>query len=183
VKRAEPTEAIIRTATPEEARAALDYTCRYYLQIGAEEFLRRHESGEYRDASECDSRIGKVLSMLEFERSIRPMTPKQALEQKRTELRTRLAEREPIEVARVADPMDDGLQYSARDVATAMLAKDREQLRQVEAALLRLDTPAWGICLECGEPIAPKRLAAVAWAECCLGCQEREEQQLVRLSA
>jgi DnaK suppressor protein len=101
--------------------------------------------------------------------------PRTALIAKRAELRTRLAEREPIEVAREADPMDDGLQYAARDVATAMLTRDRGMLKRVEAALLRLDTPAWGICAECREAIAPKRLAAVPWAECCLGCQEREE--------
>ena len=36
------------------------------------------------------------------------------------------------------------------------------QLRLVEAALDRLDLGEYGDCLDCGAPIAPKRLQAVA---------------------
>jgi DnaK suppressor protein len=96
---------------------------------------------------------------------------------KRDELRARLADREVIEVTREADAVDDGLQYSTRDVATILLNEDRRMLKRVEAAIRRLDTPAWGICAECGEAIAPKRLAAVPWAECCIDCQSAEEAE------
>ena len=34
-----------------------------------------------------------------------------------------------------------------------------------------------GICVECGDAISPKRLAAVPWAERRLGCQSRLEQR------
>ncbi|MBI4443576.1 MAG: TraR/DksA family transcriptional regulator [Acidobacteria bacterium] len=47
------------------------------------------------------------------------------------------------------------------------------QLRQVEAALDRLDRGEYGDCPACGAPIAPKRLQAVPWAKYCLVCQER----------
>jgi DnaK suppressor protein len=48
-----------------------------------------------------------------------------------------------------------------------------EQLDLVEAALARLDSGEYGICVECERPIAAKRLAAVPWASHCVACQER----------
>ena len=48
-----------------------------------------------------------------------------------------------------------------------------EQLGLVEAALARLDSGEYGICVECERPIAAKRLAAVPWASQCVPCQEQ----------
>ncbi|MBI3664642.1 MAG: TraR/DksA family transcriptional regulator [Acidobacteria bacterium] len=42
-------------------------------------------------------------------------------------------------------------------------------------ALARLEEGAYGRCEECGEPISPKRLAAVPWADLCVACQARHE--------
>lgn len=42
-------------------------------------------------------------------------------------------------------------------------------------ALERLDEGEYGVCEECGEPINPKRLAAVPWTDCCVGCQTERE--------
>jgi len=50
---------------------------------------------------------------------------------------------------------------------------DYHQLRLVNEALDRLESGDYGICLECEEPIAPKRLQAVSWARYCVKCQER----------
>ena len=49
---------------------------------------------------------------------------------------------------------------------------DYRQLRLVEEALDRLDTGDYGICVECDEPIAEKRLRALPWARYCVTCQE-----------
>jgi len=48
-----------------------------------------------------------------------------------------------------------------------------EQLRLVDAALERLECGDYGICIHCGAPISPKRLAAIPWASHCIRCQER----------
>jgi len=48
-----------------------------------------------------------------------------------------------------------------------------EQRDLVEAALARLDSGEYGICVECERPIAAKRLAAVPWASRCVACQEQ----------
>ena len=51
-------------------------------------------------------------------------------------------------------------------------------------ALARLNEGEYGVCSECGEPISPKRLAAVPWAECCVTCQtERENGYGLRKAA
>lgn len=49
----------------------------------------------------------------------------------------------------------------------------QEQLGLVETALARMDSGEYGICLECEQPIAARRLAAVPWASRCIACQER----------
>lgn len=45
-------------------------------------------------------------------------------------------------------------------------------LREVEEALGRVGTDEYGVCLECGEVISAKRLAAVPWAKYCVTCQD-----------
>lgn len=50
-------------------------------------------------------------------------------------------------------------------------------LTEVEEALRRVDEGSYGNCLECGDPIEEKRLDAVPWANFCMRCQERLEQQ------
>jgi DnaK suppressor protein len=46
-------------------------------------------------------------------------------------------------------------------------------LRELEAAVRRLDGGAFGLCEGCGEPILEKRLDAVPWATFCIPCYER----------
>jgi len=56
---------------------------------------------------------------------------------------------------------------------------DRTVLQQVDDALERLKGGNFGVCVECGEKMLPKRLDAVPWARHCLSCQEREEKGLL----
>jgi DnaK suppressor protein len=49
---------------------------------------------------------------------------------------------------------------------------DYLQLRMIEAALDRLKSGDYGICLACEEPIPAKRLKALPWARYCVDCQE-----------
>ncbi|MGQ9635541.1 MAG: TraR/DksA family transcriptional regulator [Bryobacteraceae bacterium] len=48
-----------------------------------------------------------------------------------------------------------------------------EQLKLIEAALARLDSGDYGVCIDCERAIQPRRLAAIPWANRCLECQER----------
>ena len=50
---------------------------------------------------------------------------------------------------------------------------DIKLLREVQDALRRIESGAYGVCSECEEPISVKRLEAVPWAKFCVACQER----------
>jgi RNA polymerase-binding protein DksA len=54
------------------------------------------------------------------------------------------------------------------------LARDAvERLASVDAALARLDDGTYGICTQCGRPIAAARLDARPTATTCVGCAAR----------
>ena len=50
-------------------------------------------------------------------------------------------------------------------------------LRDIEDALKKIEEGTYGICEECGEEIAEKRLKAVPWARLCIRCQEEQEER------
>ena len=51
------------------------------------------------------------------------------------------------------------------------------ELGEVDAALARIRDGAYGRCADCGEPIAPARLAAYPTATRCLECQASREKK------
>lgn len=57
-------------------------------------------------------------------------------------------------------------------ISVARNRLEHEKLQLLNAALRRCDDGDFGICLECGEEIAPKRLKAVPWAKYCIVCQD-----------
>jgi RNA polymerase-binding protein DksA len=65
------------------------------------------------------------------------------------------------------DPKDE-MAVRARDSALIALAA-------IDAALDRIDHGRYGICGECGGPIAIARLGALPTADLCIGCQPRRE--------
>ncbi|MEX2260358.1 MAG: TraR/DksA family transcriptional regulator [Bryobacteraceae bacterium] len=58
-------------------------------------------------------------------------------------------------------------------VALQINQLDFLQLKLVDAALARMDSEDYGICMDCGGPISGRRLEAIPWANRCIGCQER----------
>ena len=69
---------------------------------------------------------------------------------------------------------EDQAQMSHEEFVSLRLnGLDFETLRLVEEALNRLDSGEYGICMECEEQIARKRLRAVPWALYCVKCQEQ----------
>lgn len=55
----------------------------------------------------------------------------------------------------------------------ALVESHRSNLRDVEAALARMDAGAYGVCVRCGNPIAPERLEALPWAALCIDCKQK----------
>lgn len=67
----------------------------------------------------------------------------------------------------------DALQAQA--MAKASGERRAVQLREIEAALRRIDDGSYGECERCAEPINPRRLDADPTARLCIGCASRNE--------
>ncbi|MGA7671813.1 MAG: TraR/DksA C4-type zinc finger protein [Nitrolancea sp.] len=57
----------------------------------------------------------------------------------------------------------------------------REELsnrrHRIELALKKMDRGTWGICENCGEPIAQERLDALPFVSLCITCQEQQDKR------
>ena len=51
---------------------------------------------------------------------------------------------------------------------------DAKILQAIEEALWRIEKGTYGICRDCGEPIAPARLNAIPWTRVCITCKEKQ---------
>jgi DnaK suppressor protein len=54
----------------------------------------------------------------------------------------------------------------------------REQLASVEHALQKFEAGTYGLCDNCGKPIAPERLEALPQATLCLDCKARQAKDV-----
>jgi DnaK suppressor protein len=62
-------------------------------------------------------------------------------------------------------------QVFAQQRDLALRDRADQQLALVDEALARLDAGTFGLCVRCGQPIAPGRLEALPWAARCIDCQ------------
>ena len=51
---------------------------------------------------------------------------------------------------------------------------DAKILQAIEEVLSRIDKGTYGICRDCGEPIAEARLNAIPWTRVCITCKEKQ---------
>ncbi|MEW5892909.1 MAG: TraR/DksA family transcriptional regulator [Pseudomonadota bacterium] len=70
------------------------------------------------------------------------------------------------------DSSDEALASSLADLAAARMDREVREYRALEAAEQRLDSPGFGICVECGAAIPVARLLANPAAARCVKCQE-----------
>ena len=52
---------------------------------------------------------------------------------------------------------------------------DAKILQAIEEALWRMEKGTYGICRDCGEPIASARLTAIPWTRVCITCKEQQK--------
>ena len=57
-------------------------------------------------------------------------------------------------------------------VASLLNRLDFQRLQQVNDAIARIQKNSYGICSECDEPSAGKRLQAIPWAVRCVTCED-----------
>ena len=51
---------------------------------------------------------------------------------------------------------------------------DAKILQAIEEALERIQKGSYGVCRDCGEPIAEARLNAIPWTRVCIVCKEKQ---------
>ncbi len=63
------------------------------------------------------------------------------------------------------------------EVLDELAEEERLQARAIRAALQHMEDGSYGWCMTCGEPIDPRRLAALPYATQCIACVTRAEHQ------
>jgi DnaK suppressor protein len=97
---------------------------------------------------------------------------KRVLEAKQAELSHILRNRDGIAIEKCPDSLDEVQYATERELTLRSLDRDSNLLRNVRAALARIEEGCFGVCLHCEEAISPKRLAAVPSTAFCIVCQE-----------
>ena len=111
--------------------------------------------------------LGHVMGVVQLK------TFKRALKAQQTvAIHDRGENRENIAVERSADEMDQARLSAEREFAILGLNRRSELLRNIQAALRRIEDGTFGTCTNCEEAIGRNRLVAVPWTPFCIRCQD-----------
>ncbi len=99
-----------------------------------------------------------------------------ALEHKLAELTAGFQDRSGLAIETSADVLDTIRMATDRDVLVQSLNINAQMLSDVREALARLSKGEYGVCEDCDESIAPRRLHAIPWARVCVKCQEARDR-------
>jgi len=95
-----------------------------------------------------------------------------SLKKKLTELESGNRKRGAIAIETSPDELDRVQHSQERDFAMGALDRDSKLLREVRAALVRIEAGTYGVCFDCKEDVSIKRLTAVPWTASCIVCQQ-----------
>lgn len=76
----------------------------------------------------------------------------------------------------VRDLEDESFADLIVDVSLAEIDRDLEELREIDAAMLRVNDGSYGICEACERPIETRRLEVAPQAKRCIDCQTLHER-------
>jgi len=80
-----------------------------------------------------------------------------------------------LDIEYQADPIDLVRAGVDRDITFEQLNRQTRLSQEIRLALNKMAGSLYGICEECEEAIAQRRLDAVPWARLCVNCQSRAE--------
>ncbi len=94
-----------------------------------------------------------------------------AIQSRLNELRARLEKVEET-LDQPADPdlEDQAIELEDDEVLEGVGRAGQREIRQLEAALKRIEAGTYGVCAQCGEEISEARLDAVPYALLCPAC-------------
>ena len=102
---------------------------------------------------------------------------RKTLENRQAELGKGKENREALAIQSSPDELDRIQDVRDREMAIGNIERDSGRLREVQAALRRIDAGTFGSCVECESDINPRRLAALPWASSCIVCQEAADRE------
>jgi DnaK suppressor protein len=77
----------------------------------------------------------------------------------------------------VDNPADIGSESFAQEFSLELLQRDEATLAEIDEALDRVNSGAFGHCEGCEQPIPRVRLNAVPYARFCVDCQRKAESR------
>lgn len=83
----------------------------------------------------------------------------------------------------VHDPEEASVAHLVIDLDLANIDRHVHEIRDVEAALLRIAKSEYGICVDCEQPIPLARIEANPTAERCIACQTDAEREAAQIAS
>ncbi len=77
----------------------------------------------------------------------------------------------------VQDPGDQALSSTLEDINISLQNSERGEYTMILKALEMIENGTYGVCTECGKPIAERRLRLYPNATRCISCQEALEER------
>ena len=101
---------------------------------------------------------------------------REKLETMKQEIERRVDQaRADITAAHSADWSEQVTERENEEVLEALIQEGEDELRQINAALARMDAGTYGLCVSCGEPINPERLQALPYTALCIRCASKAD--------
>ena len=105
---------------------------------------------------------------------------KDSLLSKRAEIVLAGAGAKPVQAtegtsSRQGDLADQATGNNEVHIQLKLKQTDAKILKAIEEALLRMEKGTYGICRDCGDPVAPARLNAIPWTRVCILCKEKQK--------
>ncbi len=72
---------------------------------------------------------------------------------------------------------DMGSDNYDQEFTLGRIENEKDELREIDVALGKLDDGTFGACEECGAPIPKTRLKALPYTRLCITCKESEEKR------
>ncbi|MBL8173492.1 MAG: TraR/DksA family transcriptional regulator [Bryobacterales bacterium] len=103
---------------------------------------------------------------------------KMAMEQMLRELMGEANAREQLQIETFADALEQIQSAADRDFAVIRLDQKAKLARELRTALHKIEEGTYGVCEECEEAIAVRRLDALPFAKLCVHCQQKAESHV-----
>lgn len=88
-----------------------------------------------------------------------------------------LKSRDGLAIADTAEETEKVRNLADREIEISRIDRATGNMREILSALERVDRGDYGLCIDCDNPIAERRLAALPWASRCVHCQEKMDHK------